>query len=118
MEEFFQNILLLKSLNSGNLHNFIKINGQEILIEILKNKKQVIFISGHFSNFELMAQQIEKSNIKLAAIYRPLNNFFLNNTMEEIRKKFICKNQIKKGLSGTREILKHLNDGYSIALND
>ena len=36
--------------------------------------------------------------------------------MEEIRKKFICKNQIKKGLSGTREVLKHLNDGYSIAL--
>ena len=112
----FSEYPFIEKFKYGNLHNFININGQDILIEILKNKKQVIFISGHFSNFELMAQHIEKSNIKLAAIYRPLNNFFLNNTMEEIRKKFICKKQIKKGLSGTREVLKHINDGYSIAL--
>ena len=112
----FSEYPFIEKFKYGNLHNFININGQDILIEILKNKTQVIFISGHFSNFELMAQHIEKSNIKLAAIYRPLNNFFLNNTMEEIRKKFICKRQIKKGLSGTREVLKHINDGYSIAL--
>ena len=112
----FSEYPFIEKFKYGNLHNFININGQDILIEILKNKKQVIFISGHFSNFELMAQHIEKSNIKLAAIYRPLNNFFLNNTMEEIRKKFICKKQIKKGLSGTREVLKNINDGYSIAL--
>ena len=112
----FSEYPFIEKFKSGNLQDFIKINGQEILNEILETKKQVIFVSGHFSNFELMAQQIEKKNIKLAAIYRPLNNFFLNKTMEEIRKKFICKNQIKKGLSGTREILKHLNDGCSIAL--
>ena len=112
----FSEYPFIEKFKYGNLHNFININGQDILVEILKNKTQVIFISGHFSNFELMAQHIEKSNIKLAAIYRPLNNFFLNNTMEEIRKKFICKKQIKKGLSGTREVLKHINDGYSIAL--
>ena len=112
----FSEYPFIEKFKYGNLHKFVNINGQDILIEILKNKKQVIFISGHFSNFELMAQHIEKSNIKLAAIYRPLNNFFLNNTMEEIRKKFICKKQIKKGLSGTREVLKNINDGYSIAL--
>ena len=112
----FSEYPFIEKFKSGNLQDFIKINGQEILNEILETKKQVIFVSGHFSNFELMAQQIEKKNIKLAAIYRPLNNFFLNKTMEEIRKKFICKNQIKKGLSGTREILKYLNDGCSIAL--
>tara|TARA_Y100000813_G_scaffold185667_1_gene157716 strand:- start:518 stop:1378 length:861 start_codon:yes stop_codon:yes gene_type:complete len=112
----FSEYPFIEKFKSGNLQDFIKINGQEILNEILETKKQVIFVSGHFSNFELMAQQIEKKNIKLAAIYRPLNNFFLNKTMEEIRKKFICKNQIKKGLSGTREILKYLKDGCSIAL--
>ena len=48
---------------------------------------------------------IEKS-IELAAIYRPLNNKFLNPIMENLRKKYICKNQIKKGISGTKEILK------------
>ena len=63
-----------------------------------------------------MAMHIEKSGINLAAIYRPLNNYFLNPTMEKIRKKFICEKQIKKGVSGTKEILKHFKSGTSIAL--
>ena len=75
-----------------------------------------MFISGHFNNFELMAMQIEKSGINLAAIYRPLNNTFLNKIMENIRKNFICRNQIKKGRSGTRQILENLKKGNSIAL--
>ena len=50
--------------------------------------------------------QIEKSGIKLAAIYRPLNNKFLNTIMERIRKKYICKEQIKKEISGVRDIVK------------
>ena len=63
-----------------------------------------------------MAMQLEKSGINLAAIYRPLNNKYLNNTMEHIRKKYICKKQIKKGRSGSRELIKNFNDGSSIAL--
>ena len=112
----FSEYPFIEKFKNGSFQNFININGQDVLNEIKKNKTQVIFVSGHFSNFELMAQHIEKSNIQLAAIYRPLNNFFLNNTMEKIRKEFICKKQIKKGLSGTREVLKYINLGYSIAL--
>ena len=63
-----------------------------------------------------MAMQIEKSGIDLATIYRPLNNFFLNKTMEQIRKENICKNQIKKGRAGSREIIKYLIKGISIAV--
>ena len=60
--------------------------------------------------------QIEKSGIKLAAIYRPLNNIFLNKIMERIRKQHICKKQIKKGRTGTRELLGAFKENYSIAL--
>ena len=63
-----------------------------------------------------MAMHIEKSNINLAAVYRPLNNKFLNPIMERIRKKYICKKQIKKGISGTKELLKEFKNGTSIAL--
>ena len=96
--------------------NKIEIIGQEILDEIKKNNERVIFISGHFNNFELMAMHIEKSGIDLAAIYRPLNNKFLNYFMEKIRKKYICKKQIKKGPSGTRKLLSFFKKGSSIAL--
>ena len=95
-------------------NNFIE--GQEILDEIKNAKKPVVFISGHFNNFELMAMQIEKSGINLAAIYRPLNNIFLNKIMERLRIKYICKKQIKKGRSGTRELLESFKKNYSIAL--
>ena len=95
--------------------NIIIENFQE-LIKIKNDKRPVVFISGHFNNFELMALCIEKSGINLAAIYRPLNNIFLNSIMENIRKNYICKNQIKKGISGTKELLKKFKMGTSIAL--
>ena len=94
----------------------IIVENQEELEKIKSQKKPVIFISGHFNNFELMAMHLEKSDIDLAAVYRPLNNKFLNPIMERIRKKYICKKQIKKGISGTKELLKEFKKGTSIAL--
>ena len=94
----------------------IEIEGQNELDQIKNSNEPVIFISGHFDNFELMAMHIEKSGIDLAAIYRPLNNPFLNPLMENIRKKYICKKQIKKGISGTKDLLKYFKSGASIAL--
>ena len=106
----------LKDFRNNNLSNYIDIDGIENLEKIKNKNKPAVFISGHFNNFELMAMQIEKSGINLAAIYRPLNNIFLNKDMEDIRKNYICKNQIKKGRSGTRQILENLKKGNSIAL--
>jgi len=101
-----------------NKTNFdhIKINGSNYLNEIKKNNESVIFYSGHFANFELMAMELDKFGIKCAAIYRPLNNFFLNPIMEYLRMKYICPNQIPKGRIGMREIINKVKDGYSIAL--
>ena len=106
----------LKDFRRNKLEQFITIDGVENLDKIKNNKKPVVFISGHFNNFELMAMQIEKHGINLAAIYRPLNNIFLNKTMERIRTQYICRNQIRKGRSGTRQILENLKKGNSIAL--
>ena len=96
--------------------NLITIENQKILEKIKKESKPVIFISGHFNNFELMAMQIDKAGIDLTTIYRPLNNIFLNPLMERIRKKYICKKQIKKGIAGTKELLQNFKNGSSIAL--
>jgi len=108
--------MFMKYFRKTKSEKFLEVNGQEILEEIKRSNKPVIFISGHFDNFELMAMHIEKSGVDLAAIYRPLNNNFLSPMMENIRKKYICRKQIKKGISGTKEILKHFKLGTSIAL--
>ena len=94
----------------------IEILGKENLINILENKKPVIFVSGHFANYELMSMEITKKQIKLATIYRPLNNFFLNPFMEYLRKKYVCKNQIQKGIKGVRKAIEYLKNDYSVAL--
>ena len=108
--------MFLKGFRNNNLISNINVEGKEILEQIKYEKTPVIFVSGHFSNFELMAMQIEKAGVDLAAVYRPLNNIFLNLLMERIRKKYICKNQIKKGTGGVRELLKLYKNGHSIAL--
>ena len=112
----FAEYVFMKNFRNNQLNDNIKIIGNDILEEIKKNNQKVIFVSGHFSNFELMAMQIEKAGIKLAAIYRPLNNIFVNKIMERIRRKYICKTQIKKGIGGLKELLKLNKDGYSTAL--
>jgi len=108
--------VFIKNFRESKSKNIIQVEGQEILDQIKKDKEPVIFISGHFNNFELMAMHIEKSGINLAAIYRPLNNKFLNFVMEKIRESYICKKQIKKGISGTKQLLSFFKNGTSIAL--
>ena len=106
----------LKDFRNEKLDEYIKVNGLNYLENLVKSKKSAIFVSGHFNNFELMAMIIEKNGVNLAALYRPLNNYFLNETMESIRKNYLCKKQIKKGKSGTRDIINLLKQNYSIAL--
>ena len=82
----FAEYIFLKNFKF-NKTNFdhIKINGTNYLEQIKKSNEPVIFYSGHFANFELMAMELDKFGIKCAAIYRPLNNFFLNPLMEYLR---------------------------------
>ncbi len=105
----------ISNFRKGDLDKYIKIENIEKLEEIKKGPP-VVFVSAHFSNFELMAMAIEKSGINLSAIYRPLNNKMVNSIMEPLRKKYICKNQIKKGITGVRESLKFFKRGTSIAI--
>ena len=102
----FIEYIFLSYFRKKNSHILVK--GEEKLVQILHENKPVIFISGHFANFELMSMEITKKNIPLATIYRPLNNFFLNPLMEYLRKKYVCKNQIKKGVNGVREAITYI----------
>ncbi len=106
----------LNKFKNGSLKSYVTFVGKEHLDEIKSKNKKVVFISGHFNNFELMAMFIDSAGINLAAIYRPLNNIFLNKIMENLRINNICRYQIKKGKSGSREILNYLKKNFSIAL--
>ena len=112
----FADYVSIKNFRIDKLNKFLNIRGLHVIEKIKNEGKPVVFISGHFNNFELMAMIIEKNGINLSAIYRPLNNIFLNKIMEDIRKKYICKNQIPKGIKGTKDLLKAFKDGSSVAI--
>ncbi len=114
--KIFAEYIFIKDFRSGKLSKRIKIKRKDILDRIINTNKQVVFISGHFDNFELMAMSLENVGIKLSAIYRPLNNIFLNQIIEKIREKYICKNQIKKGVGGLKKLISLKRKNYSTAL--
>jgi KDO2-lipid IV(A) lauroyltransferase len=104
-----------------NKENHIKIDGMEIVDLLKLSNTPVVFISGHFANFELMAMELDRRNLNIAAIYRPLNNFFLNPLMEYWRKKYICNFQIPKKIpgkkgDGTKKFLKAVQNKTNIAV--
>tara|TARA_Y100000816_G_scaffold274687_1_gene242204 strand:+ start:2022 stop:2882 length:861 start_codon:yes stop_codon:yes gene_type:complete len=112
----FAEYMFIKDFRFNKLGSNIQVEGQDILENLKKTNQSAIFISGHFANFELMAMHIEKSGLDLCAIYRPLNNIFINKIMERIRKKYICKNQIKKGIGGVKNLINFTKKNYSTAI--
>ena len=64
----FIEYIFLDIFQKKNSH--MQFTNEEILLQISEEKKPVIFISGHFANFELMSMEITKKNIQLATIYR------------------------------------------------
>ncbi len=112
----FAEYMFIKDYRLGKLSSKVEVEGQEIIERIKKENKQVVFVSGHFANFELMAMHLEKSGIKLCTIYRPLNNLFLNRIIERIRENYICGEQIKKGIGGLKSLVKLKRKNFSTAL--
>ena len=108
--------VFIKHFRNSNFKKYISIEGEEILLNIKRNKDPVIFVSGHFNNFELLAMIIEKAGVDLAVLYRPLNNFFLNRIIVNLRKRYICKKQIPKGITGVKDMAKEFKKGTSLAL--
>tara|TARA_B100001057_G_scaffold120834_1_gene119545 strand:+ start:2058 stop:2915 length:858 start_codon:yes stop_codon:yes gene_type:complete len=104
----------LNYFKKENSHIIIK--NENKLLQIFNTKRPVIFVSGHFANYELMSMEITKRKIPLATIYRPLNNIFLNPFMEYLRKKYVCETQIRKGITGVRNAISYIKKNYSIAL--
>ena len=111
----FSEYVFLKNFQK-NHNNLIKLNGTEYLDEIKNSNKPVVFVSGHFSNFELLGTKLNQYGIRFCAIYRPLNNIFLNPIMEYLRLKYVCPIMIKKGRSHIRELLNNIKSGYSVII--
>lgn len=81
-----------------------------------KTGKGVLFVSGHFANWELMPFAATQYGIEGGEVYRPLNNPYIDHWLVEQRRKNGPKDQIAKGAQGTRRIFTLLRGGKAILL--
>jgi KDO2-lipid IV(A) lauroyltransferase len=80
-----------------------------------KGDKGGIIFSGHLGNWEVGLRYMMVNGVKANALYRPLNNRYVNNVMGGARE----FDPIPKGKDGLREIIAHIKRGeYVIILAD
>ncbi len=110
-------LILSKLLNKKN--DKIKVRGIDNLNEILKKNEKVIFFSIHQANWEILVPTINKLGFNVGAIYRHINNPYINKSILNIRKKTL-KDELSfftpKGKKSAREVINTLKKNNSLVL--
>ena len=89
------------------------------LREVAKAGRPVVLISGHLSNFEIMAVAIVEAGIPCQVTYRAANNPYVDERIRSGRFRYGVRLFAPKGAEGARDLLTALKEGRSIAmLND
>ena len=97
----------------------IEVVGRERLEAIARDNIPAVLISGHFSNFEIMAAVIVDSGVNCQVTYRPANNPYFDERIIQARRSYGVELFAPKGVDGSRELLQAMNRGESVAfLND
>lgn len=94
----------------------IVMTGRDIGDQAIKSGKGVEFVSGHFANWEVMLLAARQLGYAGGAVYRPVNNPYINRFIVRQRMMYGPQEQIAKGAQGTRRIFTILRGGKSIFL--
>ncbi|MDB5463644.1 MAG: lipid biosynthesis lauroyl acyltransferase [Phenylobacterium sp.] len=94
----------------------VEVVGAERLAAVRDGAGPVIFISGHFSSFEIMPAVIIHSGITCQITYRATNNPFVDERIRKSRWRYGVRLFAPKGTDGARELLRALSRGESVAL--
>jgi KDO2-lipid IV(A) lauroyltransferase len=94
----------------------VEVEGAERLAEIAAGEAPVVFISGHFSNFEMMAAAIVRAGVRCQITYRAMNNPRVDARVRAVRFRYGVRLFAPKGLEGARALMRALGRGESVAL--
>src|SRR5690606_29356350 len=94
----------------------VEIVGAERLAEIAAGAGPVVFISGHFSNMEVMSAVIVNAGVKCQITYRAANNPYIEKRFRKSRWRYGVRDFAPKGEEGARDIIKAMARGESVAL--
>lgn len=91
------------------------VNGER-LHEIAETMTPVVFVSGHFSNWEVMPAAIVDSGVVCQMTYRAANNPYVDDRIKKSRFRYGVRLFAPKGGDGARELLDAMKRGESVAL--
>lgn len=92
------------------------IDGEALLGAIAAADRPVVFISGHFSNFEMMAAAMVRCGVRVQVTYRAMNNPYMDERVRRTRFSYGVRMFAPKGLEGARELMRAISRGESVAL--
>ena len=94
----------------------VEVVGADRLTAIRDGAGPVVFISGHFSSFEIMPAAILHAGIDCWITGRATNNPYINARILRQRRRYGVTQFAPKGAKGTRDLLRALGRGESVAL--
>lgn len=108
-------MIILNRLTQKQLNKYIKYSNPEMLHEVVNRGKGVIFLSGHFGNWEMMAFSSKPLlNIELMIVVKPQKNARFDSYINKIR--VSSGNSIVNMYDAARVIIRTLKDGKILAL--
>ena len=94
----------------------VEIVGRDKLDALVATGRPIVFVSGHFANWEVMAAAKTIAGIEGVLAYRGANNPYIDAKMRESRMRYGVKLFAPKGAQGGREVMAALNAGLSVGV--
>ena len=94
----------------------VEIVGLEKLEALRASGRPIVFVSGHFANWEVMAAAKTVAGIEGVLAYRGANNPYIDARLRETRRRYGVKLFAPKGAQGGREVMAALKAGLSVGV--
>lgn len=94
----------------------VEVVNMERLKAIAESQTPVVFISGHFANWEIMPSTIVDAGVECQMTYRAANNPYVDERIKAGRMRYGVRLFAPKGGDGAKELLIAMAKGESVAL--
>ena len=94
----------------------VELIGREKIDAVIASGKPVVFVSGHFANWEVTPRTLHAAGLDYCFVYRPANNPLVDGLIIRTRGAVMSRRQIPKGRRGGRDMLEALAAGVSLAM--
>ncbi|HSQ97153.1 MAG TPA: lysophospholipid acyltransferase family protein [Rickettsiales bacterium] len=109
--------ILINSISYEELEKYINIDkeSEENLKKIKNSKQGELIFTAHFGNWEIFSRIFAHLNIPISAIYRAMNNKYVDDIILEYRQKNKME-MIPKGQKGVIKLARSLRSGRKILM--